>query len=184
MTAHRASILIAGVAVAGLGWFATPASAQVDDAIVLSIMRECAKIGDPTARLACYDNNIRSAGGNPSSVPGQMPAPRGGAAPVAADQPQGFGAENIQTPQERVRTSRPSGEIDEINVRVASARERQPGVWLVELENGNQWLFNESVPNTYRAPRRGDTVKIERGALGSYLMRVNNQSVVQVRRVR
>ena len=53
---------------------------DVADNIVLNIMRECARIDDPTARLACYDNNIRAAGGNPNSVPGQMGAPSGGSA--------------------------------------------------------------------------------------------------------
>ena len=67
--AHRASLVLAGAAAA---FAAAPATAQVSDQIVVNIMRECAKIDDPTARLACYDNNIRAAGGNPSSQPGQM----------------------------------------------------------------------------------------------------------------
>ena len=53
--ALRASFLLAGATVAVA---ALPATAQVSDQIVLNIMRECAKIDDATARLACYDNNI------------------------------------------------------------------------------------------------------------------------------
>src|SRR5690606_39592588 len=77
MPAHRATILLSA-AVASLTLTALPASAQVPDGVVLNIMRECAKIGDPTARLACYDNNIRQAGATPSTgqvVPQQSRSP-------------------------------------------------------------------------------------------------------------
>ena len=55
-------------------------------------MRECAKIDDPTARLACYDNNIRAGGANPRAIPGQMPRPNGGGAVASPNAPSGFGA--------------------------------------------------------------------------------------------
>ena len=74
--AQRASIM--AIAAATLALPAIPASAQGDRTAVLNILVECAKIDDPTARLACYDNNIRAAGGNPSSIPGQMAVPGGG----------------------------------------------------------------------------------------------------------
>jgi hypothetical protein len=160
---------------------ATPAAAQVDDSIVLNIMRECAKIDDPTARLACYDNNIRAAGANPSSVPGAMPAPSGSAAPVAPNAPGGFGAEDIRTP-ERPDPAR-SG-ASEISARVSAVREREPGVYLVTLDNGAQWLFTESAGRTFVPPRRGGTVEIQRGALGGYLMVVGRQQAVRVTRIK
>ncbi len=62
--------------------------------------------------------------------------------------------------------------------------EREPGVYLVTMEDDTQWVFNESVSSTYRVPEVGSTVEIERGALGSYLLRFNNQGAVQVRRIR
>ena len=76
---------------------ATPGVAQVDSSIVLNIMRECAKIDDPTARLACYDNNIRAAGANPRSVPGQAARPSGGGAVVNPNAPGGFGADDLRS---------------------------------------------------------------------------------------
>ena len=178
MKAQRAAILVGAMAV-GLG--GVPAAAQVDDGIVLNIMRECAKISDPTARLACYDNNIRSAGANPRSVPGAMPAPQGGVAPVAPVATEGFGSDNIRTP-ERFTTA--PGSVDEVSVRISGVTEREPGVYLVQLSDGAQWQFAESVGRDYRPPRSGEVVEIRRGALGSYLMQVGNQQVVQVRRVR
>jgi hypothetical protein len=178
--APRASILLAG---ACLAIAAAPAAAQVSDEIVLNIMRECARIDDPTARLACYDNTIRAAGGNPRSIPGQMPAPSGSGAVVEPRSVGGFGADDLRTRSpERFDPGR-SG-ASEVSAQVSQVVERQPGVYLVTLANGAQWLFSESVSRSFSPPRRGDTVEIRRAALGSYLMVVGRQQGVRVSRVR
>jgi hypothetical protein len=177
--APRATVFLAGACLAAT---AMPAAAQVSDEIVLNIMRECAKIGDPTARLACYDNNIRAAGGNPSSIPGQMAAPSGGGAVVQPNAPTGFGSDDLRARSpERFDPGRAGP--TQMSARVSQVRERQPGVYLVTLEDGAQWLFAESVGRAYRPPRRGDTIEIQRGALGGYLMLVDKQQVVRVTRV-
>jgi hypothetical protein len=178
--ALRASFLLAGAAAALAG---APATAQVSDNIVLNIMRECARIDDPTARLACYDNNIRAAGGNPNSVPGQMSAPSGGSAVLQPNAPGGFGADDLRA-QSAERFNPNRNGVSEVSVQVAQVTERQPGTYLVTLSNGAQWLFAESVSSNYRAPRRGQTVSIERGALGGYMMVVDRQQGVRVTRVK
>ncbi|WP_305096109.1 hypothetical protein [Croceibacterium aestuarii] len=180
-SALRATFLLAGSAMAVA---ATPATAQVNNEIVLNIMRECAKIDDPTARLACYDNNIRAAGGNPKSVPGQMPSPNGGGAVLAPQgAPGGFGADDLR--------SRSSARFDpnrngarQITTTVSAVRERQPHVYLVELTNGAQWLMTESGGSSFRPPRKGDSIEIQRGALGGYLMVVGSQQAVRVERIK
>lgn len=181
MTAFRA--LTVSVAALPLALFAAPAAAQVDDAIVLNILRNCAEIDDATARLACYDNNIRAAGGQArNSVPGQMAAPTGGSgAPLSSGGPSGFGSEDIRTAD---RFDTPAGQLEELRARVREVTERQRGVYLITLEDGAQWLFAESVPFAYRAPRPGDRVEIDRGALGSFLLSFDSQASVRVRRVR
>lgn len=181
MTAHRASILAAS-ATAALLLASPPAIAQVNGEIVLNIMRECAKIDDPTARLACYDNNIRSAGGTPRApVSGQVQAPQGGTAPITSSAPSGFGAESVRTP----RTAPSSAQTaNQITSTVQAIREREPGIYAITLEDGAQWRFTNSVPRTYRVPRVGSTVEIERGALGSFLLRFDRQSAVGVVRDR
>lgn len=185
MTAFRAPKFTFAIAAASLplAMFAAPAAAQVDDAIVLNILRNCAQIDDATARLACYDNNIRAAGGEVrNSVPGEMSVPRGGSgAPIDSSGPSGFGSEDIRTPQ---RFERPAGQIEELRARVTEVTERQPGIYLITLEDGAQWLFTESVPFSYRAPRRGDRVEIDRASLGSFLLTFDRQASVRVRRVR
>ena len=184
MTIHRAAISLAGAA--SILAFATPAVAQVDDEIVLSIMRQCARIDDPAARLACYDNNIRSAGANPrnNTVRSNRSAPQADSSVGA----QGFGGEDVRTTNrapERYTPPAPAGaEADEITATVASVTPREPGIYLVTLEDGAQWLFTDPVSNSFAPPRRGDTVEVMRGSMGSYLLRFDNQQPVRVRRVR
>ena len=188
MRIYRALAVAAGASVAALS--PSQAAAQVDGAIVLNILRECAKIGDASARLACYDNNIRSAGNvaPQAASPSQLPA-QTGAVPVPQSVPQpspagpaGFGADSIRTPQARAAAT--ADRVDNINARVAQVTERQPGVYLVELEDGAQWLFNEGVSRSYKVPTSGSSVEIQRAALGSFLLRFDGQQAVRVRRIR
>ncbi len=179
MRAFRASTLfLAGLPLAAL---AAPAAAQVDDGIVLSIMRQCARIDDATARLACYDNNIRVDNTNTArtSIPGAMPRPQASvAAPSGAS---GFGREDIRTPD---RFETPAGEMEEMTGRVRTVTQQTQGVYLLTLEDGAQWLFTETVDFSYRPPREGSSVEIDRAALGSFLLSFDNQRSVRVRRIR
>ena len=181
--AQRASIL--AIAAASLTLSAGTAFAQADNSAVLSILVECAKIDDPTARLACYDNNMRRVGATPrATVPGQtVRGVVGGAAPIETQGPQGFGYEDVRS-QDPARFQLRTGQLQEIHPKVASITPREPGIYLVTLDDGAQWLFTESVSSQFRLPRRGDEIEIERGALGSFVMRVDQQSPVGVRRIR
>lgn len=184
ITAPRATIRILGLlSSAAVALSAAPSVAQVEPGIVLNIMRECAKIADPTARLACYDNNIRTAGANPNSIPGQMARPSGGGAVANPNAPSGFGADDLRARSpERFDPNR-NGPT-EISSTIAAVKQRQPGIYLVTLSSGAQWLFTEGVGRSFTPPRKGETVRVERGALGSYLMVVGKQQGVKVTRIK
>jgi len=187
MPALRATILLSGAA--ALALVTVPAQAQVSNDIVLNILRECAKIADSGARLACYDNNIRAnAPSNPSSADDFGRRSDSGSAPVSAvagaaavGGAAGFGAESIKSPERFVT---PEGELDSVSARVVTARERQPGVYRITLENGAEWLFSESVSSSYRPPRNGDTVEVKRASMDSFLLFYDEQVPVRVRRVK
>src|SRR5690606_15332991 len=111
MIAFRAALVLS--AAASLGALALPAQAQIADDVVLNILRECARIDDPTARLGCFDNNIRNAGPARNTIPGEVRAQGGG----AVLNPRGgsvsdFGAEDVRgaTQAEAPRPS-PSGGV-------------------------------------------------------------------------
>jgi hypothetical protein len=181
--ARGASVL--AFAAASLAVSAAPAWAQDDRSGVLNVLVECAKIDDPTARLACYDNNMTRAGATVrSTVPGQtVRGVTGGSAPIETQGPQGFGYEDVRA-QDPGRFQPRDGQLQEIHPTVQSISPREPGIYLVTLSDGAQWLFAEGVSSQFRLPRRGEEIEIERGALGSFLMRVDGQSPVSVRRLR
>ncbi|MFC3099513.1 hypothetical protein [Altererythrobacter lauratis] len=187
MIAHRAAAVLSGTFVCAfaLAALATPGAAQIADDVAINILRECSRIDDPSARLACYDNNIRNVGGAArNTIPGQVQA-QGGAAPAVvgnAGGVSGFGREDVRTPERF--NSAPAGEAFSINARVSSVRQRQPGIYALTLEDGAEWIFSNSVSASYRPPQAGSVVEIRRGALGSFLMRFDNQESVRVRRQR
>ncbi|HTN14861.1 MAG TPA: hypothetical protein VL094_08655 [Sphingomonadaceae bacterium] len=182
---QRATMLLAGAAMAATG-ISAPASAQVDPSTVLNIMRECAKIDDPSARLSCYDNNIRAGGGSPRT-PGVGERVQGGGAVMGASGgsgPQGFGADSVKTP-DRFKSYEDRGQgPDQIRAKILDTREREPGVYLITLEGGAQWIFTDAVSRGFRPPRKGAIVELQRASLGSFLMVVDGQAGVRVRRVK
>ncbi len=184
MSAHRATIAMAGVTAVtlSLALAAFPATAQVPETVVMNILRECARIDDPSARLACYDNNMRSAGGpTRATVPGQVRVEGGGAAVVRDSSPAGFGREDIRSPD---RFNPAAGGVAEITVEVTDVESRGAGIYSVTLADGAEWLFAESVSSSYRPPRRGARVEIRRGSMDSFLLRYDGQASVRVRRIR
>ena len=66
---------------------------------------------------------------------------------------------------------------------VASASQDGLGHWVVALQDGAVWVQVDNNTLALR-PRPGQRVVINRGALGSFMMRVNNQPGIRVRRTR
>lgn len=178
MMAHRASILLA--ASAPLLLMPVQAAAQANS----DPMRECAKIGDPTARLACYDSiqPVDSAPQPQAVAPSPLPQ-QGSAAPAAAPAaPTGFGSETVRAPAPQ-RQASAAQRVDSIQARVTGVVQREPGVYRIDLDDGAQWIFNQSVDRFYRVPNPGSTVEIERASLGSFVLRFDDQKPVRVRRL-
>lgn len=72
-------------------------------------------------------------------------------------------------------------EVDHVEGVVASASQDGLGHWMVTLQDGAVWLQTDNRPLALR-PRPGQPVLINRGALGSFMMRVNRQPGIRVRR--
>lgn len=142
--------------------FAGTATAQSLDA--------CRQMQDPQARLACYDRLGPATALPPTDSPhvgGSRPvAPSAGthaAPPVVTTPEQKFGAENVRQPA-AAAAPRPQ-QIEALTAQVASVRQAGMGRIAVTLSNGQVWRQTETVRLDLSA---GDTVTIERGALGSY----------------
>jgi hypothetical protein len=66
---------------------------------------------------------------------------------------------------------------------IASASQDGLGHWVVALQDGAIWSQIDNNTLALR-PRPGQRVVVNRGALGSFMMRVNNQPGIRVRRSR
>jgi hypothetical protein len=65
---------------------------------------------------------------------------------------------------------------------VASASQNGFGQWVIRLQDGAVWAQTDNNVLALR-PRPGQKVVVNRGALGSYMMRVNNQPGLRVKRL-
>jgi hypothetical protein len=72
-------------------------------------------------------------------------------------------------------------EIDHIESTVVSASQDNLGHWQVRLADGSYWVQTDNKPLALR-PRPGQPVVVQSGALGSFMMRVNRQPGIRVRR--
>ncbi len=72
-------------------------------------------------------------------------------------------------------------EIRSVEGTVRSAIQNGNGQWIVTLEDGGVWVQTDDAPLALR-PRPGQPVRINRAAMGSYMMRINNQPGLRARR--
>jgi hypothetical protein len=74
------------------------------------------------------------------------------------------------------------GQQDELTAKIASAGPIGYGMWRIKLEDGALWETTEAL-SVIRDPRAGNEVKIKRGLLGSYVIRIAGQRALRARRV-
>lgn len=171
MTARRLTLATVTLVCGGL--LATSAPAQESDSARLQAILSCGTIDKKSARLACYDALVHGGG-----VAASAAAP---SAAVAAAPPS-FGSKAIKkTATDRARVA-PVKEASQIIGRTTSAVDDGIGHYTITLEDGARWQMTEASPG-FIPPRNGDTVRIRKAALGSYLMEVNYQAAVRVTRV-
>jgi len=141
-----------------------------------SRLMACRSIADSTQRLACYDREI--------SVVGSANA-RG---------------DIVVVNREEIRKTRRSlfglalpdlgvfgggdlpGDSDRLETTIKYAKQGPNGKWVFVLAEGGQWVQLDS-KDFIVDPAPGQPVRVKRGAMGSYMMNVNNQTGVSVHRV-
>ncbi len=150
---------------------------------------ECRQIGDADARLKCYDaqvdnapSGVRSstADAAPSS-PGATAKSTAGALPVPVNTGPGteatFGLSATQLTKTPEAEASLTGKVAKV-----SGHPSHIGRWVVTLENGQVWEQRETTPANKR-PRQGDTVVIEKGVLGSFVMTIRGRGKSSVKRI-
>jgi hypothetical protein len=166
----------AALALAGFTLLGQPAHAQLPAPAeaILDGMGRCRAIADLPARAACYDaayDRLKGSVGLSDVVIVEKKQ-------VQAAQRQAFG---LSLPSLSVfDRATGQGPIDSISGEVVDARRDERGRWVVTLAEGAVWRQIDDDP--MRAPRRGAPVEVRRAALGSFMMKVDGQRGVRVRR--
>ena len=79
--------------------------------------------------------------------------------------------------------SGPTEVIDSVETTLVSARQNQGGEWVFVLANGSTWRQIDTGRLT-ATPTPGSVVRVRQGAVGSYLISVNNSRSLRARRQR
>jgi hypothetical protein len=187
----RIRAALAAILVIGPAWAATPA---------IMDFQSCAKVADDKARLACFDRiaaqaqqaDARSGGPAGTASTGAPGVTSGVAAAASGGSIAAVGAK--LTPEQKIGL--PRGTVDKLEAAPGSAPEPQlenfearirsvsigaGGREVFALENDQVWRQSETKPNFAVHP--GDTVRISRGALGSFWLSANVHSATRVSRI-
>jgi hypothetical protein len=168
----------AAAAIPGAALPAKPAKEQARPQAFEALVR-CRGIAEAAQRLACFDSA------------------------AAAMETQAANRELVVVDREQMRDTRrklfgldipnlnPFGgggegaereeEVKTVEGVVASAYQDGDGRWIVRLQDGATWGQTDNNMIALR-PRPGHNVKINRAAMGSYMMKVNNQPAVRAKR--
>jgi hypothetical protein len=138
----------------------------------------CKDIAEPTARLACYDEKVTAL--QTAQSTNQV---------VIADREQvreaRRGLFGLTLP--RIKLFDGDGDegdqIEAIDGIIESARTIRGGQWVIRLEDGAVWQQTDTPRGSMRNPKTGDSITIERAALGSFMAKVNDGRAFKVKRV-
>jgi hypothetical protein len=162
----------------GLAFSLAGAAQSTSDALVA-----CASETDDARRLRCFDAVVADLPRAPAA-PAAAVAATPGAPPPAAPPPtpasslsreEKFGARGDLDPEKREKLKEITGTVTEVGT-------RPHGEIVVTLDNGQVWA--ERSASLKIKVKVGDTVRIESGALGSFVLIAPNGRSSKVARVR
>ena len=184
MTRFRANAVTPFAVAATLAVLAAPAQAADDEkgeSSYIAGLRACQAKTDPAERLACYDAAVgamvsASAGGEVRVVDREAVRETrrklfGFTLPDLGI----FGKSDKEDPEQ-------AEEFTTLQTTIASVRPIKGSLIMVTAE-GAEWQLDE-LPNRLMRPKPGDTLEIRKGALSSYVLRIDGQKGVKGRRVR
>jgi hypothetical protein len=181
MTRHHilfAALLVAAAPAAAMAGAADPAPPQ--RAELFEALVRCRTVTETAARLQCFDTataNLEAAAARRDIVVVDRAQVREGRRRLFGLSLPGlpiFGGGNEESEEDRVVS---------LEGVVAGAGRNANGQWIITLRDGAVWT---QIDNNSLAlePRAGQPVVINRGVMGSFMIRVNNQPGLRARRVR
>jgi hypothetical protein len=187
-----------GIAAGFVAWgMSLPALAE-NAGDVLRAMDQCSTITDKDQRLACYDQlstQVKSAiAGLPRTAPPTEAEQKSwfgfdfgnifGSAPAQQTTPEQFGSDKLPQQPPKPGEEAPPAPIESIGARVTEFAYTPFGKFIVFLDSGQVWRQIEGDADKANF-RKGDTVTISRGFIGSYNLSIDGSSkVYKVKRVK
>jgi hypothetical protein len=165
------------IPVLALGLAAGTAIAAED---VAAAVRACRGETDAAARLACYDHAVDRAQPAAKAAAAPMAAAHAAAtaAPTAAEN---FGREHKIAAEEQERQQEVARAAGELEATVTQIETRGDGLMTITLDNGQVWRQNR--PDAMFRLKQGDHVKIQSGAMKSFILSGPTKKSTRVSRV-
>lgn len=168
---HGMAVVAAGLAVSGAVCAAPPKPTAAE----VKALAQCVSVTDDAARLACYDKAARSL----------VDAEKSGDV-VVVDQAQvkevkrqSFGF-NINLGPLFDRGTR-AEQVNQLATAVDSAWQTAEGKWVIRTTEGQVWRQIDD-NSLFESPKKGEKVVIRRASLGSYFLKVGNDSSIRAHR--
>lgn len=152
-------------------------AADTPRAAILQEVVNCRAIADTAARLACYD--AAAARLDEAEAKGDLVVLDRAQTQQARREAFGFSIPSFDLFN---RGERPE-KLDRASFKVVRAWDNNAGQWSFELDSGAVWRQTDQ-ERLSRRPKAGSTVEIRSAALGSYLMNVDGQTAIRVKRDR
>jgi hypothetical protein len=161
--------------------FVAPAYAADEQrsSAALAPLLQCRKITEAAARLACFDSQVALLD-NATSKREVVVIDAAEARRVKRSL-FGFNVGKLNLLGRDDESDKPDIEDSELLARIERAYQRSDRRWVFVLDDGAMWVQTDSIE--FRAePKAGDTIRIRKAAMGSFLAKVNKQLAVRVRR--
>jgi hypothetical protein len=152
----------------------------------------CRSLANDAERLACYDRAAGRILAQPVT-PAPAPAAAAAAAPAAAataaanapastpGAADNFGRERVLAAEEAKRQEQETREIGELSANVTDIDTRMDGLMTITLDNGQVW--RQTRPDSMFRLNTGDRVKIQPGAMKSFILSGPTKKSTRVSRV-
>lgn len=155
---------------------ATAATAQT----IENRLAECVGLNDPQQRLSCFD----TLAGDVASGSGQVVSNRDQQATIPPASPIEDSVPSDRSAEDRFGLEHKDineALADELRTKVTEIYKNAMGKMLLILDNGQIWRQKDSKTLIIH---KGDSVRIERGVIGSFYLTANDKKRISVTRVR
>ncbi len=162
---------------------ASPLAAQDDkgESAYVTALRACQAKTDPADRLACYDTAVASIVA--ASSEGEVRVVDREEVRQTRRKLFGFALPDLGIFGGRSDKEDPEQEQEFTTLQTTIASVRQSaGTYVIVTQEGAEWRLDE-LPTRLMKPKPGQPLEIRKGALSSYVLRINGQKGVKGRRV-